>query len=73
MKGLAAIGVVLIALGILALAFQRIGYKDREEIIDVGPIKATAERQKVIVIPPVVGAAAVITGVILLIIGLKKT
>jgi hypothetical protein len=72
MKPLTILGVVLIALGLLALAYQRISYTTRETVLDVGPIQATAERHKTIALPPVLGAAAVVTGVIVLVVGSRK-
>ena len=49
------LGVVLIALGVLALAYQGISYTKREKILDIGPLQATAEREKTIPLPPLVG------------------
>jgi uncharacterized membrane protein HdeD (DUF308 family) len=72
MKPLTILGVVLIVLGVLALAYQRITYTTRETVLDVGPIEATAERQKTIPLPPVLGAAAVAAGVIVLVVGNRR-
>jgi uncharacterized membrane protein YidH (DUF202 family) len=72
MKPLTILGVVLIVLGVLALAYQRITYTTRETVIDVGPIEATAERQKTIPLPPILGAAAVAAGVIVLVVGNRR-
>jgi hypothetical protein len=55
MQGFVIAGVVLIVLGALALAFQGIWYTDREKVVDVGPIEATAERERRIPLPPIVG------------------
>ena len=65
-------GVVLLVLGVLALAYQGITYTSRETVVDIGPIQATAERQKTLPLPPVVGAAAVVGGVLLLVVGRRK-
>ena len=69
MKATAIVGVVLIALGLVALAYQGINYTTRETIIDVGPLHATAEREKTLPIPPLVGGLAVVGGVVLLMAG----
>ena len=63
---------VLMALGVLALAYQGITYTTREKILDVGPIEATAERQKTIPLPPILGAAAVAAGAILLVVSSRR-
>ena len=72
MKPIAIVGLVLIVLGLGALAYQRISYTTRETIIDIGPVHATAERQKTVALPPVVGIVAVAGGVALLVAGLRK-
>lgn len=72
MKPLSLAGVVLIALGLAALAYQGFTYKTRETVIDIGPIHATAEREKTIPLPPVVGIVAVLAGAGLLVAGSRK-
>ena len=66
------IGVVLIVLGVIALAYGGITYTKREKVLDIGPIQATAERQKTIPLPPVLGGLALVGGVALLIAGSRK-
>jgi uncharacterized membrane protein HdeD (DUF308 family) len=72
MKPVAILGVVLIVLGLAALAYQGVSYTSREKVIDLGPIQATAERQKTVPLPPVLGIVAVGAGVVLLIAGVRK-
>ena len=72
MKPIAILGVVLIVFGLAALAYQGITYTSKETVIDLGPIHATAEREKTLRLPPVVGIAAVAGGVVLLIAGVRK-
>jgi hypothetical protein len=69
---MALAGVVLIVLGIVALVYQGVTYSSRETILDIGPLQATADRQKTVALPPVLGAAVVIGGVVLLVAGLRK-
>jgi hypothetical protein len=72
MKPLAIAGIILIVLGVAALAYQGFTYTTRETIVDLGPIHATADREKTIPLPPILGAAAVAGGVVLLVLGLRK-
>jgi hypothetical protein len=72
MKSTALIGVVLILLGLAALAYQGITYTKKDTILDLGPIHAEAERQHTIPLPPIVGAAAVVGGIVLLVAGSRK-
>ena len=66
------VGIVLIVLGIVALAYQGITYTSRETIIDIGPIKATADTQKTIPLSPLLGGLALVGGVVLVVVGAKK-
>jgi len=72
MKAAVFIGVVLIVLSVFSFAYQGITYTTREKVIDIGPLEATAEKQKTIPLPPVFGAIALIGGIALVIIGNKN-
>ena len=72
MKMTAVLGIVLIVLGLGALAYQGVTYTSRETVMDIGPIHATAEREKTFPLPPVLGIVAVAGGVVLLVAGLRK-
>lgn len=72
MKGTTIIGIVLIVLGIAALALGGFSYTDREKVLDIGPIEATAEQRKTIPLSPIAGGAAVVAGVVLVIAGARK-
>jgi hypothetical protein len=72
MKRTAVLGLVLVALGVLALAYQGITYRSRETIVDIGPIHATAERDRTLPLPPVLGIVAVAGGAALWITGSRK-
>jgi hypothetical protein len=66
------IAIILIALGIAALAYQGITYTTREKVVDIGPIQMTAEKTKTIPLPPILGAIALVGGIVLLVVGSKK-
>lgn len=71
MKPITLVGVVLIVLGLVGLAYQGVTYTSRDTVIDIGPLHATAERQKTLPVPPVLGIAALAGGVALLIAGAR--
>jgi hypothetical protein len=73
MKPISIAGILLVVLGALALAYQGITYTKREKIVDIGPIHATADTQKTIPLPPILGGIALIGGVVLLVAGAKRT
>ena len=60
------IGILLIVLGLVALAYQGITYTKSEKVLEVGPI-ATKETKKTIPLPPVLGGVALLGGVVLLV------
>jgi hypothetical protein len=66
------VGIILIVLGIVALAYQGITYTTREKVLDIGPVEATAEKQKTIPLPPIVGGLALVGGVILVATAARK-
>ncbi len=73
MKSATMIGIVLIVLGVVALAYQGITYTTQEKVIDIGPIEATATTEKTIPLPPVLGALALVGGIVLVVVGAKKS
>jgi hypothetical protein len=66
------IGIVLIVIGVISLAIGGISYTKREKVLDLGPIEATAERQKTIPLPPLLGGLALAGGIVLVIAGSRK-
>ena len=71
MKRTAVLGLVLVALGLLVLAYQGITYRSGETIVDI-PLHATAERNKTLPLPPVLEIVAVAGGAALWIAGSRK-
>ncbi|MCI0574037.1 MAG: hypothetical protein L0Y66_25160 [Myxococcaceae bacterium] len=65
-------GVVLVVLGALGLYFRSIPYTQKEKVLDLGPIQATAEQTKEIAIPPIVSAGVLGAGALLLLAGGRK-
>ena len=67
------VGIALILLGIVAFAYQGITYTSREKIIDIGPLQATADTQKTIPLSPLLGGLALVGGIVLVVVGAKKS
>ena len=72
MKPLPLVAAVLIALGLVALVYEGITYTSRETVVDIGPLHATAERQRTLPLSPVLGVTAVAGGVALLIASARR-
>jgi hypothetical protein len=72
LKPLVLLGIALILLGIVALSYQRITYTTKEKIIDIGQLQATAEREKSIPLPPLLGGLALVAGIGLVAVGYRN-
>ncbi len=72
MKTASLLGLALIVLGIVALAYQGITYTTHKKVLDIGPIQATKEEHNTIPLPPIVGGLALVGGIVLLVAGRKE-
>ncbi|MBF0225431.1 MAG: DUF3185 domain-containing protein [Desulfobacterales bacterium] len=72
MKICTLIGIVLIVIGIIAFVYQGITITTREKVVDLGPIHMTAEKDRTLPLPPIVGGIAFISGIALLAVGKMK-
>jgi uncharacterized membrane protein HdeD (DUF308 family) len=72
MKPVTIVGIVLIIIGIVALAYQGISYTTRDKVVDLGPLKVEAKREKTIPLPPILGIAALVGGVVLVAVSARK-
>jgi uncharacterized membrane protein YidH (DUF202 family) len=72
MKIYTSLAIILIIIGIVAFAYQGITYTTREKVVDLGPVHMTAERTRTLPLPPIVGAIALVGGIVLLVTGRKK-
>jgi uncharacterized membrane protein HdeD (DUF308 family) len=72
MKLATIVGIMLIVLGAAALIVGTINYTTTETVLEVGPLKAQAEKQKSIPLPPVLGAVALIGGIVLVVVGARR-
>ena len=71
MKPISWIGIVLIVLGALALAYQGINYTREKKVVDVGSMHVTTETHERISVPPILGGLALVGGVVLLVMGAR--
>jgi len=66
------VGIVLIVLGVLALAYQGIQYTTREKIVEIGSFKVTADKHRTIPLPPIVGGIALVAGIVMIVLDRRK-
>ena len=72
MKPITLVGILLVVLGVLTLAYQGIHYNRTESVMNVGPMHVTAETHERIPLPPILGGLALAGGVVLLVVGAKQ-
>jgi hypothetical protein len=71
MKPMMLVGIALIVLGVVGLAYHGITYTTHEKILKIGPIEATKETERTIPLPPLLGGGALAAGIVLVIMGKK--
>jgi hypothetical protein len=69
MNGKSMLGIALLLLGIIALAYQGFTYTTQKKAVDLGPIQVTREEKHTIPFPPILGALALVGGIVLLVSG----
>jgi hypothetical protein len=67
------IGTALIALGLVTLVYQGITYTTSEKVVDLGPLKITAQKEKTIPLPPILGGLALAGGIVLIVAAARKS
>ena len=61
-------GVVLIVVGLVVLLWGGVFWNDRDTVVDAGPIQVATEQRKGVDVPPVIGGACIVAGLILLVV-----
>ncbi len=73
MNGLRVLAIVLIVAGVLALFVPALNFSTREEVLDVGPVEVTREERHSVPLSPLLGGAAIVLGIGLLVTGKRRT
>jgi uncharacterized membrane protein YidH (DUF202 family) len=68
-QGMKILGIALIVVGLIALAFGGISWTQNKKVVDIGPIQAERQEHHTIPLPPIFGGIAVAAGVVLLVAG----
>ena len=66
------LGIVLIVVGLIGLAWGGFTYTTKEKVVDIGPIHATRDKTHDVPLPPIVGAIALVGGIVLVVTGKKE-
>jgi H+/Cl- antiporter ClcA len=71
-KVITIVAIILIALGIVVFAYKGITYKTQEEVVNIGPLHMTAEKTNTVPLSPILGGIALVGGIVLLVVAMKK-
>ena len=66
------IGIILIAAGCLGLAYGGFSYTKDTSAVKLGPIELKVVEKERVNVPLIVSAGAVVIGIFLLVVGIKK-
>ena len=64
--------IVLIVIGVIALAYGGISYTKEKKVVDLGPLQASTRTRETIPLPPVLGVAAIAGGIVMLVVSGRK-
>ena len=66
------VGLVLVAIGMVILLWGGVFWTDRDTIVDAGPLEIQTEDREGVALPPIIGALALVGGVILVLIPSRR-
>ncbi len=66
------LGIILILTGIATLVYQGFTYTKHEQIAQIGDIQVTANTQKTVYFPPILGGVCFVAGIVLVVVGRKN-
>jgi uncharacterized membrane protein len=66
------LGIILIVLGVVGLAWGGFTYTTREKVVDIGPIHASRDEKHNVPLAPIAGGLVLVGGVVLLMAGKKS-
>jgi uncharacterized membrane protein YidH (DUF202 family) len=56
------LGIILIVVGLLALALPYVTFTRQEKVLDIGPIEAVAEKRERFPVSPIIGIVVLVVG-----------
>ena len=73
MKPTGIVGIILIAIGVIAMAWGGFTYTTREKVIDAGPLQVSADKEHRVPFSPVLGGICLVGGIVLVAIGNRQS
>jgi hypothetical protein len=68
-----AIGIVVLAIGILMTVFTGFNLVTKKEVVDVGPLEINKEEKTPIYWSPVTGGVLIVAGIVILVLGQRRS
>ena len=68
MKPTAIVAILLIVIGVIALAYGGFSFTTKEKVAEVGPLKLEKDKTRSVPLPPVLGVLALVGGVAMLVV-----
>jgi drug/metabolite transporter (DMT)-like permease len=69
MKPVALLAIILIVIGVIALAYGGFNFTTKEKVAEIGPLKVEKNKIHSVPLSPVLGLLALVGGVALLVVG----
>jgi hypothetical protein len=66
------VGLALVVIGVVALLWGGVFWTNRDTVLDAGPIKVTTDKREGVRVPPILGGAALLAGVLLVVLPDRK-
>ncbi len=73
LKPLVLIGLILVGIGLAGLVYGRFNYSTDRKVVDLGPIQASVSENHTVQIPDIAGIVAVVAGVIMIGLGMRRS
>jgi len=70
---IAAIGILLIVVGIACLVHPSFSYHQTEEVAKIGSLRATVNEQKTAAVPTAVSVVVLVAGIALVVLGTRRS
>ena len=71
-SSISIVGVILIILGIVTLGYQGFTYTKHEKVAQIGDVQISADTQKTVYFPPLLGGLSLVAGLVLVVLGRRN-
>lgn len=72
MKPIGIVGIILIVIGIVALAYGGFRYTTEKKVVDLGPLQVKTQEEHNVPLPPILGGLCLLGGILLLVVNTRQ-